>query len=122
MKKDIARAKTVLRERELGITPDMVRGSSNAKGGLSVAENRNRRKEVIGRVVSDKMEKTIVVGCRNLQKAPAVRQADQIHQKVQSARENNQAKVGDLVRIMETRPLSKEKRWRLVEIVEESVM
>lgn len=87
-----------------------------------MSENRNRRKEVIGRVVSDKMEKTIVVAVETYKRHPLYGKRIRYTKKYKAHDENNQAKVGDLVRIMETRPLSKEKRWRLVEIVEESVM
>ena len=86
-----------------------------------MAEERNRRKEVIGRVVSDKMDKTIVVSVETYKRHPLYNKRIKYTKKYKAHDENNQAKQGDLVRIMETRPLSKQKRWRLVEIVEKSV-
>ncbi len=87
-----------------------------------MAEERNRRKEVIGRVVSDKMDKTIVVSVETYKRHPLYNKRIKYTKKYKAHDENNQAKQGDLVRIMETRPLSKQKRWRLVEIVEKSVI
>ena len=87
-----------------------------------MAEARNRRKEVIGRVVSDKMDKTIVVSVETYKRHPLYNKRIKYTKKYKAHDERNEAKEGDLVRIMETRPLSKEKRWRLVEIVEKSVI
>ncbi len=87
-----------------------------------MAETRNRRKEVIGRVVSDKMDKTIVVSVETYKRHPLYNKRIKYTKKYKAHDEHNEAKEGDLVRIMETRPLSKEKRWRLVEIVEKSVI
>jgi small subunit ribosomal protein S17 len=92
-----------------------------AKGGYQVAEERNRRKELIGRVVSDKMDKTIVVSVETYKRHPLYKKRIKYTKKYKAHDENNQAKQGDLVRIMETRPLSRHKRWRLVEIIEKSV-
>ncbi|OUM87981.1 MAG: 30S ribosomal protein S17 [Bacillus thermozeamaize] len=92
-----------------------------AKGGNQVAEERNRRKELIGRVVSDKMDKTIVVSVETYKRHPLYKKRIKYTKKYKAHDENNQAKQGDLVRIMETRPLSRHKRWRLVEIIEKSV-
>jgi len=86
-----------------------------------VAEERNRRKELIGRVVSDKMDKTIVVSVETYKRHPLYKKRIKYTKKYKAHDENNQAKQGDLVRIMETRPLSRHKRWRLVEIIEKSV-
>jgi len=82
---------------------------------------RNNRKVYTGRVVSDKMDKTIsvVVETYKTHKLYGKRMKDST--KFKTHDENNQAKVGDIVRIMETRPLSATKRFRLVEVVEESV-
>lgn len=86
-----------------------------------MAEERNRRKELIGRVVSDKMDKTIVVSVETYKRHPLYKKRIKYTKKYKAHDENNQAKQGDLVRIMETRPLSRHKRWRLVEIIEKSV-
>jgi len=86
-----------------------------------VAETRNRRKELVGRVVSDKMDKTIVVSVETYKRHPMYNKRIRYTKKYKAHDEHNEAKEGDLVRIMETRPLSKEKRWRLVEIIEKSV-
>lgn len=83
---------------------------------------RNLRKEQIGKVVSDKMDKTIVVAVETYKKHNLYHKRIRYTSKFKAHDENNQAKIGDTVRIMETRPLSKDKRWRLVEIVEEAVV
>lgn len=83
---------------------------------------RNNRKEYVGRVVSDKMEKTITVEISTRKPHPKYRKRIKYSTKLKAHDENNQAKEGDLVRIMETRPLSKDKRFRLVEIIEEAVV
>jgi small subunit ribosomal protein S17 len=84
--------------------------------------DRNYRKVRIGKVVSDKMDKTIVVAVEEQKKHPLYGKQIQVTKKFKAHDENNSAKVGDIVKIMETRPLSKDKRWRLVEIVEEAVI
>lgn len=83
---------------------------------------RNSRKEYIGRVVSDKMDKTITVEIATQKQHPKYRKRIKFSTKFKAHDENNSAKMGDIVRIAETRPLSKDKRFRLVEIVEESVI
>jgi small subunit ribosomal protein S17 len=83
---------------------------------------RNNRKEQIGKVVSDKMDKTITVSVETYKKHGLYGKRVKYTKKFKAHDENNQAKTGDIVRIMETRPLSKDKRWRLVEIVEEAVI
>jgi small subunit ribosomal protein S17 len=80
--------------------------------------NRGTRKERTGRVVSDKMMKTVVVALERRVAHPVYGKMVKRTQKVKAHDEQNSAKTGDLVRIAETRPLSKDKRWRLVEIVE----
>lgn len=85
-------------------------------------EERNQRKIQIGKVVSDKMDKTIVVAVETYKKQPLYGKRIKYTKKFKAHDENNQAKVGDTVKIMETRPLSKDKRWRLVEIVEEAII
>lgn len=81
---------------------------------------RNARKERVGVVVSDKMEKTISVAIERQVKHPIYGKFIKQTTKLMAHDEGNEAGVGDTVRIMETRPLSKNKRWRLVEIVEKA--
>jgi small subunit ribosomal protein S17 len=85
-------------------------------------ERTTSRKVRVGKVVSDKMDKTIVVAVETYKKHPLYGKRVKYTKKFKAHDEQNQAKVGDIVKIMETRPLSKEKRWRLVEIVEEAVI
>ena len=84
----------------------------------STTPKRGTRKERIGRVVSDKMQKTVVVALERRVAHPVYGKMVTRTDKVKAHDEENTAKTGDLVRIAETRPLSKDKRWRLVEIVE----
>ncbi|MCX7572309.1 30S ribosomal protein S17 [Tumebacillus sp. DT12] len=84
--------------------------------------DRNYRKVRTGKVVSDKMDKTIVVAIEEQKKHPLYGKLVIVTTKFKAHDENNSAKVGDIVKIMETRPLSKDKRWRLVEIVEEAII
>jgi len=79
---------------------------------------RNLRKVRIGKVVSDKMDKTIVVAVVDNVKHPLYGKIVKRTYKLKAHDENNECKIGDRVKVMETRPLSKEKRWRLVEIIE----
>ncbi len=81
---------------------------------------RGRRKVRIGKVVSDKMDKTIVVAVETLVTHPLYKKQIRRTTKFKAHDENNECKIGDIVKIMETRPLSKEKRWRLVEIIEKA--
>ena len=81
---------------------------------------RNLRKTRTGRVVSDKMNKTIVVAVMTNVKHPLYNKVVKSTYKLKAHDENNECGIGDTVRVMETRPLSKEKRWRLVEIVEKA--
>lgn len=81
---------------------------------------RNLRKERTGRVVSDKMEKSIVVSVERKIKHPFYGKFMKRSTRLVAHDESNQAGSGDVVRIMETRPLSKTKRWRLVEIIEKA--
>ena len=81
-------------------------------------EERNLRKTRVGVVVSDKMDKTIVVAVKNNERHPLYNKIVKKTYKLKAHDENNDAKIGDTVRVMETRPLSKDKRWRLVEIME----
>ncbi len=81
---------------------------------------RNLRKTRVGKVVSDKMEKTIVVAIEDNVKHPLYGKIVKRTYKLKAHDENNECRVGDRVKVMETRPLSKDKRWRLVEIVEKA--
>jgi small subunit ribosomal protein S17 len=83
-------------------------------------EPRNFRKQRTGTVVSDKMEKTVVVAIVNRVKHPFYGKTVNRTKRLKAHDEENQCGVGDTVRIMETRPLSKDKRWRVVEIVEKA--
>ena len=80
--------------------------------------DRNARKTKVGVVSSDKMEKTITVAVEESRRHSLYGKSTKISKKFMAHDENNEAHIGDKVRIMETRPLSKGKRWRLVEIVE----
>lgn len=79
---------------------------------------RNERKIRIGKVVSDKMEKTVVVSVERLVQHPLYSKSIKQTVKFKAHDENNESHIGDTVKIMETRPLSKDKRWRVVEIIE----
>lgn len=81
---------------------------------------RNLRKTRVGKVVSDKMDKTIVVAVVDNIRHPLYKKTVKRTYKLKAHDEENICRVGDIVRVMETRPLSKEKRWRLVEIVEKA--
>ncbi len=81
----------------------------------------HRRQQKMGRVVSDKMQKTIVVAVESLKRDRIYKRTYKYTTKFKAHDEENTARIGDLVRIEETRPLSKEKRWRLVEIVQRAV-
>ncbi|HLO04866.1 MAG TPA: 30S ribosomal protein S17 [Symbiobacteriaceae bacterium] len=82
---------------------------------------RNLRKTRVGIVTSDKMEKTVVISVETLVEHPLYKKRIKRTTKFKAHDEQNQCKVGDKVKIVETRPLSKDKRWRVVEIVESAV-
>lgn len=79
---------------------------------------RNERKTRIGKVVSDKMDKTVVVAIERLVQHPLYKKSMKKTVKFKAHDENNDSHVGDTVEIMETRPLSKDKRWRVIEVLE----
>ena len=79
---------------------------------------RNLRKTRVGKVVSDKMDKTIVVAIEDNVKHPLYKKIVKRTYKLKAHDENNECNIGDRVKVMETRPLSKDKRWRIVEIIE----
>ena len=78
------------------------------------------RKTRVGKVVSDKMDKTIVVTVEDRVAHPLYKKIIKRTYRLKAHDENNECKIGDIVRVMETRPLSKDKRWRVVEIVEKA--
>lgn len=82
------------------------------------AEDRNLRKERVGKVVSNKMDKSIVVAVERKVKHPIYGKFVKKTSTFMAHDEKNESSIGDIVRIMETRPMSKRKRWRLVEVVE----
>ena len=88
--------------------------------GAATVEERSLRKTRTGKVVSDKMDKTIVVAVEDHVKHPLYNKIVKRTYKLKAHDENNECKVGDTVKVMETRPLSKDKRWRLVEIMEKA--
>ena len=81
-------------------------------------EKRGMRKVLTGRIVSDKMDKTVVVTVEDMVKHPLYGKTVKKSKKFKAHDENNECQIGDKVRIMETRPLSKDKRWRVVSIIE----
>ena len=87
-----------------------------------MAEERNLRKVRQGIVVSDKMDKTVVVAVERKVPHKLYKKALKSTTKFKAHDENNECKVGDKVKVMETRPLSKDKRWRVVEIVEKAII
>jgi small subunit ribosomal protein S17 len=83
-------------------------------------EKRNPRKSIVGRVVSDKMNKTIAVSVERLFQHPRYKKIVKRTSKLYAHDEAQECHVGDLVRVMSTRPLSKMKRWRVVEVVQKA--
>ena len=81
---------------------------------------RNLRKTRVGKVVSNKMDKTVVVSIEDNVKHPLYKKIIKNTVKLKAHDENNECGIGDRVLVMETRPLSKDKRWRLVEIIEKA--
>ena len=79
---------------------------------------RNHRKTRVGKVISNKMDKTIVVAIEDHVKHPLYKKIVKKTYKLKAHDENNECNIGDKVKVMETRPLSKDKRWRLVEVME----
>ena len=85
-------------------------------------EERNLRRTLIGTVASNKMDKTIVVKVETAVRHPIYKKIVKRTYKLKAHDENNECKVGDKVKVMETRPLSKDKRWRVVEILEKAII
>ena len=82
----------------------------------------NQKRELVGKVVSDKGEKTIIVNVETYKNHPLYKKRVKYSKKYAAHDEKNEAKIGDTVRIVETRPLSRTKRFRLVEIVEKAII
>src|SRR5215813_10451064 len=94
--------------------------STQTPAGVPASEQqagKRRRQQKIGRVTSDKMQKTIVVAVESLKRHRIYKRTYRYTTKFKAHDEHNDARIGDIVRIEETRPLSKDKRWRLVEIL-----
>ena len=85
-------------------------------------EERNLRKTMIGKVVSDKMDKTVVVAVNTRKMDKTYGKIKRVTYKLKAEDSNNECQTGDTVKVMETRPLSKDKRWRVVEIMEKAVI
>ena len=85
-----------------------------------MSERTTSRKTRVGRVISDKMDKTIVVAIEDRVAHPLYKKIIQRTYKLKAHDEKNECRIGDRVKVMETRPLSKDKRWRLVEIIEKA--
>jgi len=85
---------------------------------MTETTERSRRKTRVGRVVSDRMDKTVVVSIERLVQHTTVGRYVRRREKFKVHDENNECKIGDTIRFMETRPMSKDKRWRFVEFVE----
>ena len=85
-------------------------------------EERNLRKVLVGTVVSNKMDKTVVVAVETSVRHKVYGKTVKTTYKLKAHDENNECQIGDRVRVMETRPLSKDKRWRLVEVIEKAVI
>ena len=83
-------------------------------------EERNLRKETIGTVTSNKMDKTVVVSVQTSVKHPMYKKIVKRTYKLKAHDENNECNIGDVVKVMETRPLSKDKRWRVLEVVQKA--
>lgn len=85
-----------------------------------MSQERGYRKTRVGTVVSDKMDKTIVVAIKTKKKHPLYGKTVNYTKKLKAHDENNECGIGDTVKVMETRPLSKDKNWRLIEIIEKA--
>ena len=85
-------------------------------------EERNLRKVMIGKVTSDKMDKTVVVSVEIKEMDKTYGKIKKKTYKLKAHDENNECKIGEKVKVMETRPLSKDKRWRVVEVVEKAII
>lgn len=96
-------------------------GASAQQETTAQKTTQHRRQQKVGRVVSDKMQKTIVVAVESLKRDRIYKRTYKYTTKFKAHDEENTARIGDLVRVEETRPLSKDKRWKLVEILQRAV-
>jgi small subunit ribosomal protein S17 len=96
--------------------------TENSNQGMQAAESKSRRNEKVGQVVSTKMQKTIVVEVEMRKAHPKYKRIVKSNRKFYAHDEQNTARVGDVVRIRETRPLSKLKRWNLEEVIRRSAL
>ena len=94
--------------------------NSGNYGKEKVIVERNLRKTRVGKVTSDKMDKTITVSIEDHVKHPLYKKIVKRTYKLKAHDENNECHIGDTVKVMETKPISKDKRWRLVEIIEKA--
>ncbi len=101
-------------------TKEEPKAATPATGDAKSVSERNARKERIGRVTSNKMQKTITVAIDRKVKHPMYGKFMNKTKKLTVHDENNECGIGDTVRVMETRPMSKNKRWRLIEIIEKA--
>ena len=113
VRKNIARIQTVISRARI----QLIAATGSEKGEIV---ERNLRKTRTGKVVSDKMDKTIVVAVEDHVKHPLYGKIVKRTYKLKAHDENNECHEGDTVRVMETRPLSKDKRWRLVDVIEKA--
>ena len=122
VRRDIARIYTIMRERELGLSaaPTEVTSSMSENDNEQRRGPRTRRKVREGLVVSDKMDKTVVVAVEDRVKHPLYGKVLRRTSKLKAHDEQNACGIGDRVLLMETRPLSATKRWRVVEILEKA--
>ncbi len=104
---------------DAGLAPSAAKGPAldQSEGQVQTDTERNRRKERVGLVVSDKAEKTITVSVETLVRHPRYKKRVRRSKKFMAHDEANTARVGDTVRIIETRPLSARKRWRLTNVI-----
>ncbi len=102
-------------------TPATEQPAAQAAQTPKPQQRRKRRQQKVGRVVSDKMQKTIVVAVESLKRHPIYKRTYKSTTKFKAHDEHNSAHINDMVRIEETRPLSKDKRWRLVEIIKQAI-
>jgi len=119
LRKDIARVKTIAGERERSAAQETIMAGTNTQ---ATAKVQGRRKEVVGEVVANRMQKTIVVKVTRKKAHPFYGRVVARNKKFYAHDEKNEAHVGDVVRIEETRPLSKLKRWKLKDIVRKTTL
>ena len=116
-KRDIARVMTMLRKRS---SPELLTSSEKEVSEMNEEMRTSSRKTRVGKVVSDKMDKTVVVAIEDRVAHPLYKKIVGRTYKLKAHDEQNACGIGDKVKVMETRPLSKDKRWRVVEIIEKA--